>query len=68
MPNCQEHPSCDLICSECGSYYCQSDSHDSFYGYWIHHRYPSYADIDTIDEEHDMGLKYLTDPFTKEPY
>ena len=34
MPNCKTHPDCDLICSECGSYYCQSDSHDSVY--WFH--------------------------------
>jgi len=42
MPNCKEHEGCDLVCSECGSYYCQSDSHDSFY--WIHVRRPDMPD------------------------
>lgn len=36
MPNCKEHLDCDLICSECGGYYCQSDSHESFS--WVHQR------------------------------
>ena len=34
MPNCEEHEDCDLVCSECGSYYCQSGSHEAFY--WVH--------------------------------
>ena len=34
MPNCKEHEDCDLVCSECGSYYCQSDSHDT--PLWLH--------------------------------
>ena len=29
---------------------------------------PRHRDIDTIDEAHDLGLRDLTDPFTKEPY
>ena len=36
MPRCHEHVDCDLICSECGKDYCQSDSHDSFH--WVHVR------------------------------
>ena len=29
MPNCQEHEDCDLVCSECGSYYCQGTHRDA---------------------------------------
>jgi len=42
MPNCKEHENCDLICSECGSYYCQSDSHNSFH--WVHVPHPDMPD------------------------
>ena len=66
MPNCKDHPSCDLTCSECGDYYCRSDSHDSFS--WVHHKRPAHSDLQTIDLEHDLGLRDLTDPFTKEPF
>ena len=41
MPNCKEHADCDLVCSVCGSYYCQY-GHEGFH--WIHVRRPDMPD------------------------
>ena len=42
MPNCPEHKDCDLVCRQCGDYYCPPTAHDSyhvpFYERWIHVR------------------------------
>ena len=32
MPRCHEHIDCDLVCSECGDYHCQT-GHDAD---WVH--------------------------------
>ena len=70
MPNCREHPECDLVCPLCKrGYYCHSATHAA---QWYHRKRDAettvyrHRDIDTIDEAHDMGEKWLTDPFTKE--
>ena len=62
MPNCKEHPDCYLVCPCKDGYYCHEKSHVE---QWRHRKYV-HRDIDTIDEAHDMGEKWLTDPFTKE--
>jgi hypothetical protein len=66
MPNCTVHQSCDLSCSVCGAYYsflCRTDFHETVFG--THRRRPDpHSDLDTIDLDHDLGMRDLPDPVT----
>jgi len=57
MPDCKEHEDCDLVCSECGSYYCDTKARGHTGG-WVHQPEFAYVTIPFDDMPNDPEEYY----------